>query len=358
MTRIFVYEYLTGGGIDPAQSAPSSFADLSALIVEGRVMRDAIVADLRALGDGIEVSVARSRFEDADPAAHDYVARDDEPMIAFVARAAREHDYAWIVAPECDGLLMRMHDAVGSARWLGCTKEAIRVASSKSATAALLAAHGIAVTPAVEPGDSDASDAAASDIDTSGRWVVKPDDGAGGLDTFVFDRFDDACEEYEARTAAGRNPVLQRWVDGEPLSLSLACDGVRDSVELLSINRQRIGLGASDPAAHRPAVVEFDGVELAHLPLASEEGRALDAVAQCVAAALPGLRGFVGIDVVWHPQRGPVVVEINPRATVAYAGMSASLGRNLAGQLLDAFGVRVGRGTAGCAAGCAAGAPS
>jgi len=340
LTRIFVYEYLTGGGIDPTQAGASSLADLSALIVEGRLMRDAIVADLRALGDGIDVSVARSRFEAPQPARGDCVARDGETMTAFVARAAREHDYAWVVAPECDGLLMRMHDAVGSARWLGCTKEAIRAASSKSATAALLAAHGIATTPAVEPGE-------ASGVDTSGRWVVKPDDGAGGLDTLVFGRFEHACAEYDARAAAGRNPVLQRWVDGEPLSLSLACgDGVGERAELLAINRQQIGLSAPDADPGRPAVIEFDGVDVARIPLASDQGRALDDLAQLVAAAQPGLRGFVGIDVVWHPQRGPVVIEINPRATVAYAGMSAALGRNVAAQVLRAFGVR-----AGCAAG-------
>ncbi|HTH61052.1 MAG TPA: ATP-grasp domain-containing protein [Paraburkholderia sp.] len=354
MTRIFVYEYLTGGGIDPAQSASSSLADLSALIVEGRVIRDAIVADLRALGGDVDVSVARSRFEAADPAGRDCVADEGEPMTAFVARVAREHDYAWITTPECDGLLMRMHDAVGSARWIGCTKEAIRAASSKSATAALLAAHGIATTPAVEPG--------AAGIDPSGRWVVKPDDGAGGLDTLVFDRFDDACREYEARTAAGRNPVLQQWVDGEPLSLSLVCGGDGRPVELLSINRQQIGLSAPDPAAHRPSVVEFDGVEHGRFALASDEGRALDDVAQLAVAALPGLRGFVGIDVVWHPQRGPVVIEINPRATVAYAGLSAALGRNVAIQVLDVFGARararVGLDAASCTRGCAAGATS
>jgi predicted ATP-grasp superfamily ATP-dependent carboligase len=357
LTRIFVYEYLTGGGIDPAQSAPSNLADLSALIVEGRVIRDAIVADLRALGDDVEVSVARSRFEVAEPAPRDYIAREGEPMIAFVARVAREHDYAWVVTPECDGLLLRMHDAVGSARWLGCTKEAIRVASSKSATAALLATHGIAATPAVEPGDAG--------VDPSGRWVVKPDDGAGGLDTLVFDHFDDACNEYEARAAAGRTPVLQQWVDGEPLSLSLACgvDG-GDAAELLSINRQLIGLSASDAAAHRPAVVEFDGVEVAKIPLASEQGRTLDDLARRVVGTMPGLRGFVGIDLVWHAQRGPVVVEVNPRPTVAYAGMSAALGRNVAKQLLHGFGVPTGvaRRPAGCVAGCTAsdtaGAPS
>lgn len=327
-----MYEYLTGGGIDPAQSGASSLADLSALIVEGRVMRDSIAADLEALGDAVQVSVARSRFEAAEPGRRECVARDGEAMTAFVARVAREHDYAWIVTPECDGLLMRMHDAVGSARWLGCAKEAIRIASSKSATATLLAAHGIPATPAVEPG--------AAPADPHGRWVVKPDDGAGGLDTFVFDRFEHACDEYDARAAAGRNPVLQQWVDGEPLSLSLACGGA-GCAKLLSINRQRIGLSTPDVAARRPAVVEFDSVDVAQIPLASEQGRVLSDLAQRIVAALPGLRGYVGVDLVWHPQRGPVVIEINPRLTVAYAGLSAALGFNVARMLLDKQGVGV-----------------
>jgi len=53
-----------------------------------------------------------------------------------------------------------------------------------------------------------------------------------------------------------------------------------------------------------------------------------------VAATLPGLRGFVGIDLVWHAQRGPVLIEINPRLTCSYVGLSQRLGRCLAGEVL------------------------
>ncbi|SIT38528.1 conserved hypothetical protein [Paraburkholderia ribeironis] len=335
MTKIFVYEYLTGGGIDPALAGEGSLADLSALIVEGRVMRDALVADLREL-DGVRVTFATSRFESVDLGQSHCMAVHGESMTAFVARAAREHDYAWIIAPECDGLLLRMYDAVGSARWLGCAKEAIRVASSKSATATCLAAHGIATTPALEPGNAGEH--------REGRWVVKPDDGAGGLDTVVFDRFADACAEYDGRAAAARNPVLQAWVDGEPLSLSLIC---RDKdAELVSINRQQIGLSGGDAHGQHARIVEFDGVLVDQIDRLSDDGRALDALAQRVARALPGLRGFVGIDVVWHPQRGPVVIEVNPRLTVAYAGLSAARGSNLARALLTAHGARIGRSMA------------
>jgi predicted ATP-grasp superfamily ATP-dependent carboligase len=332
LTKIFVYEYLTGGGIDPELAGAGSLADLSALIVEGRVMRDALVAALREL-DGVHVRFATSRFE--TPGAGDFhcMAAPGESMTAFVARAAREHDYAWVVAPECDGLLLRFHDAVGTARWLGCAKEAIRVASSKSATAACLAAHGIATTPALEPGDPG--------VQHDSRWVVKPDDGAGGLDTIVYGRLADACAEYEARAAAARNPVLQGWVDGEPLSLSLICRG--DATKLLSINRQQIGLSGGDASGDVARIVEFDGVLVDQIDRHSDMGRALDTLAQRVARAIPGLRGFVGIDVVWHPQRGPVVIEVNPRLTVAYAGLSAARGAGLTRALLAAHGVRIER---------------
>jgi predicted ATP-grasp superfamily ATP-dependent carboligase len=332
LTKIFVYEYLTGGGIDPANAAAASIADLGALIVEGRMMRDALVSDLREL-DGVDVSFASSRFEIVDPALDHCSAAHGESMMAFVARVAREHDYAWIIAPECDGLLLQLYDAVGAARWLGCSKESIRVASSKSATAACLVAHGIATTPAIEP--------IRADEQSGDRWVVKPDDGAGGLDTFVFDNFADACAEYEARAAAARNPVLQAWIDGEPLSLSLICHG--EGVDLISINRQQISLSAGAAQGHQPHIVEFDGVTVNQIDPADNQGRMLGLLAQRVAQALPGLRGFVGIDVVWHPSRGPVVIEVNPRLTVAYAGLSAALGGNLARTLLAAHGVRIER---------------
>ncbi|WP_277188273.1 ATP-grasp domain-containing protein [Caballeronia sp. BR00000012568055] len=320
MIKIFVFEYLTGGGIDPDVASAGSLADLSALIVEGRVMRDAIAADLRALAE-IDVTIACSRFEQPDAHIKHARAAPAEPVTRFVARVAREHDYACIIAPECDGLLLRLHDAVGVARWLGCAKEAIRAASSKSATAALLASHGIGATPALDPDEAIAN--------VSHRWVVKPDDGAGGLDTRMFDALPAARAEYEARAEAGRNPVLQAWIDGDALSLSLICSDA--GARLVSINRQRIGMSES-------GIIEFDGVDVDVFSRHSPQGRALERLAMRVVDAMPGLRGFVGIDLVWSSKLGPVVIEVNPRLTVAYAELSKK-GLNLAAELLAAHRV-------------------
>ena len=72
------------------------------------------------------------------------------------------------------------------------------------------------------------------------------------------------------------------------------------------------------------------------LALTDGRGALLAALARRVGRAMPGLRGFVGIDLVWHAQRGPVLIEVNPRVTCAYVGLSQALGRNLAADVIGA----------------------
>ena len=56
-----------------------------------------------------------------------------------------------------------------------------------------------------------------------------------------------------------------------------------------------------------------------------------------IAAAIPGLRGFVGVDFVLGVDGRATVLEVNPRLTSAYVGLSARLGRNLAAEILADF---------------------
>ena len=49
---------------------------------------------------------------------------------------------------------------------------------------------------------------------------------------------------------------------------------------------------------------------------------------------LPGLAGYVGMDVIVDDGR-VTVLEINPRLTTSYAGLHRAIGRNPAGLVLD-----------------------
>ena len=306
MMQVFVYEYLSGGGLVDGDTAATA-----ALLPQGLAMRDALVADLLASGD-CDVTAATCAHPGALPAgAAQTGARDGETPRAFVARTAAQHDFCWVIAPETDGCLAELHHAVGASRWLGCDAPSIAVASSKSATLRHLAAHHIA-TPWTH--EADAS-----------RWVVKPDDGAGSVATRVHGSRSAAQADLEARRQRGESACLEPWIEGEAMSLSLLCETGR--AELLSVNRQHI-------TAAPDGSLRYDGVAIDVLPARDPRRRALAALAAQVAAALPGLRGFVGVDLVWNERLGAVPIEINPRLTCAYVGLSQRLGRCLAAEVL------------------------
>lgn len=312
MKRVFVFEYLTGGG------EAGSDDERDELMPQGRAMRDAMVADLLAT-PGVCVSAAGCPQAGAIPAGALRVqAQPGEPTCDFVARMAAAHDVAWVVAPETGGVLAELSRVVEPRRWFGCDTATIEVASSKQTTLHRLADAGIA-TPLA--------------FNDARRWVVKPDDGAGGTGIRVHPDRHAAADDLAQRQQQGATATMEPWVDGEALSISLLCRP--GEAELLSVNCQRIEEDAD-------GVVSYRGVDVNALPAAESLGDVADAVAR----ALPGLRGFVGIDLVWHPQRGPVVIEVNPRVTCAYEGLSAALERNLAAELLAAHERAPARGLA------------
>ena len=331
--RIFVYEYLSGGG----QMAGADGASVE-LMAMGQSMRDAITADLLALED-CQVSVATCSMASPVPQAATPVRPHDfETAFEFVARQADAHDAVWLVAPETDGLLAQFQHRIDPARWLGCDAASIALASSKRSTLTRLADAGLTTPLAFER---------APEIT---RWVVKPDDGAGAMDTRLHASRDAAMNDAAQRARAGYSVVIEPWVEGTPMSLSMICSDT--GCALLSINRQRLEVDADGR-------LSFCGVEVNALPLLETlpllpalspadaqaaapgsvpQAAALHGLARRVAQAIPGLRGFVGIDLVWHAQRGPVVIEVNPRVTCAYVGLSHALGRNLATEVIAACG--------------------
>ena len=308
MSRIFVYESLSAGA--PAAPGPPD----RELLAAGVAMRDAIVDDLLRI-DGVAVTCAVGAAPGCGAPRHreaanlaTVAARAGEDAEAFVGRLAALHDLTWVVAPETGGQLARLHAAVGGARWIGCDAASIRRASSKRATLAILAAAGVPT-----PLDDAASH--------RGRWLVKPDDGAGCLSTRVHGDRAAALDHLHGDTLA-----LEPFIEGEALSISMIVGA--DLARALSFNRQHIGIDAAGRLCDL-------GVQVGALDVATDPRIAgLEALAAATARALPGLGGFVGIDVVWNEERGAVVIEVNPRVTCAYVGLSGKLGRNLAADIL------------------------
>ena len=289
--RVFVCEFVTAGGLRD-KPLPKH------LLPEGTLMRDAILADVTAI-PGLHPLLAQ---DDRLPPAvlpAEPVAEGSDPWEVW-ARICAESHVVWPVAPETDGILARMVEmaTASGARVIGCTLEAIATASSKLKTAGRLEAHGLPAIPTFP--------AASAPRRLAGRRLTKPDQGAGAVGTRVWEA------GIPAPTDTGL--VVQPFVEGTPASLTVLCrpDGTR----LLAANLQHV------------AVVEgrlsLTGLTVGGITDA--DGR-LAALAEAVVAAFPGLSGIIGIDILLTAN-GPVVVEVNPRVTTAYAGLHAALGVN------------------------------
>ena len=160
----------------------------------------------------------------------------------------------------------------------------------------------------------------------TGKYVAKPDDGVGCEDTRCFDDF----AQMQTWLQQGRQTshVIQPWLAGEAASISMLCRN--GQAWLLSCNQQLVELH-DNQFVYRGSVINGmlqDGM--------SQHWDAFADIANRIAAALPGLFGYVGVDVMVK-YNDITVLEINPRLTTSYAGLTQATGLNVAGLVLDLF---------------------
>lgn len=212
-------------------------------------------------------------------------------------------DAAWPIGPETGGILERLCLAVESsgAILLGNPSSAVRLARSKQATARRLAACGVPVVETLP--------LAGHERPAAPAWVVKPDDGVGCENTLIVP--DPARFQMQAHMA---DWIVQPRLEGEALSLSALF--AHGQARLLCVNRQLIRQQNDGYALTACRVNNLEDTD-----------RRWQALAAQVASAMPELWGYAGIDLILTAA-GPVVLEINPRLTTSYAGISQATGEN------------------------------
>ncbi len=293
--QVFVCEYVTGGG----------FAGVplpSGLLAEGEMMLRALLADLAAI-PGIALRASRDARLPSIAIPGEIVAVGRRPCWEIWGEEIAAADAFWPIAPESDGILLRLSEMAAGKILLGSSPEAVRLCASKIATSQHLAAHGIVTVPSLAPG-----------VASPHGVIVKPDDGAGAEGV----RFFTDPAAAMARGIAGL--IAQPFIPGAPESLSLLCRG--GEATLLSCNRQ-----ITECVEGR---FHYRGLAVG----GAEERRAFyTPLAAAIARAIPGLFGYVGVDLIATGE-GPVVLEVNPRLTTSYAALGEALGVNPAALVL------------------------
>ncbi len=303
--RVFVFEYITGGGCVGSDM-------VAGLAAEGDMMLCAVVRDLLELAD-VQVLIARdARLDAVDLPVDICWVYDDWPSVWRNCIAVA--DAVLPIAPETGGVLEKLCRLIceSDRRLLNSRPEAVAITASKLSTIEHLGGAGLPVVPCWR----------ADRIPqlTDRPWVVKPDRGAGCIDAHLLNSPAD-LESFLGQQTALADWVVQPYLLGVAASLSLLME--QDRVCLLACNLQRI-VQMDDRFSFLGCLV--NGIESDLEPLL--------ALGQGVGAAIPGLWGYVGVDLVMTAD-GPVILEVNPRLTTSYAGLSRSVGVNVARLLLQ-----------------------
>lgn len=333
--RLLVFEFITGGGL-LGDSLPDS------LRREGEMMRNALLDDLVECPE-IDVVTMRDR-RCAVPHRHGAAMWrapiDAENTMTFYHRVLAEVDVVWLIAPETGGALQWLAQTARAAGKpvLLSDAAALALCSSKYETYCALRRAGINAIETFRAADELP--------EIAGPWLVKPDDGAGSIGIELLASIGGArqalCADRQWPEVALGGPrpapqpptswpkatpyprVLQPWCEGDALSLSLlGCNGW---AALLSVNRQHVFL--------QNGRVSVDALTVNALPRNSSDFVLL---AQQVANALPGLWGYVGVDLIRTNGGVLTVLEINPRLTTSYCGLRRALGINVVDLVLKQF---------------------
>ncbi len=304
--RHFLFEFITGGGLS-GQALPET------LVREGEIMMQTLLNELIEAGYS-DISLTRDkRLGSCEAKAKQYIVQEslEEELHNYI----NESDIAWLIAPETDDCLAKLAEEFirNGKIFIGSSPRAIRIAASKLLTSRLLSEANINIVDTRTLGD---------DIPVSQTgWVIKPDDGVGGEACYFINdknRLTEIAAEYKYN-----NFVVQPFIHGRHMSMSLLV--YDDDVRLLSCNEQYV--------VFKDDVVSLSAIGVNECLFLKDKMMAL---ATSIVSNISGFAGYIGVDMI-EVDNELILLEINPRFTTAYAGLSKSLGCNMTKIILDTF---------------------
>ncbi|MBL8829949.1 MAG: ATP-grasp domain-containing protein [Planctomycetaceae bacterium] len=312
--RVFVYEYVTGGGFLSSPDEPIA----TSLLAEGHAMLAALATDFAAL-PGVDVTTLVDHRLSALPwprVARQIVESAEHEWRLF-AHLAASADWTVVIAPEFAGHLRRRCEVVEGLgrRLLGPGSELVTLASDKTALLAYLADAGVRVAQGIcWTGGEPWPDRLTYPV------VLKPNDGAGSLGVQVLLGPPDAQSVPNA--GAWRIETLHR--------------GRHASVAVLTGPGPAVICRPCEQRLSTDGRFTYLGGRLLLEPVVEQRARRL---AEQVVASLPAAVGYLGLDLVLGDKpdgSDDRVIELNPRLTTSYIGLRAACRDNLASAMLTA----------------------
>lgn len=323
--KVLVYEHVSGGGY-AGQPIPSG------VLAEGFGMLRSVVADFKAAGHEVTVLMdARlSKLNppmDADCTVPICYPKESEKILNNIAKI---NDAIYVIAPESGQTLQSLVQIAEKSGMvsLNCESGAIAKAADKAVLYESLANEGFQTPKTVifKSKDTLLQTKEAIKAELQYPMVFKPVDGVGcsGLSIVKEEaQVESAVAKVKAQST-NKHFLAQEYIQGESASVSLLSNGKKALA--LSLNKQNVTLAEPDgTSSYDGGVVPFEH------PLKHEAFT----LAQKVVESIRGLRGYVGVDLIFG-EKEIFVVDVNPRLTTSYVGLREVAGFNVADALVNA----------------------
>ncbi|MBI1325958.1 ATP-grasp domain-containing protein [bacterium] len=293
---VFIHEHVSGGGMAGTE-LPNSW------LAEGRAMLEAAVTAFADAGCDVVTTV--------DPRVDFHLpfetirVESRHQAEAILTDMTMRTDFGLIIAPETGGVLHRLTLlAERKPGWnLGSSAEAVALCGDKIATTQHLIRHGFPLPDPIRVDDFGNS------ICHEGLIALKPNDGAGTVDTFLVPG--PSVRSFASRQALDPSRFhCMRFVPGPSAGYSYLCDGHGSAVPVAAC-RHEVRFELVEPWIYR---FQLDAGSPAPVPVDGQIAACREAI-----RTIPGLRGWVGVDVILD-LTGEVdaILEINPRLTSSF----------------------------------------
>jgi len=324
-SKIFVYEFISGGGFNNIK-IPSS------LFCEGFGMLRSIVADFKYLDlELISLLDNRIRYlsEILNLDSIKYVESDDDYKKEFLSRV-KESEYCFIIAPEFSNILSELSQIVikNNKELLSVNLKGIEIASSKYKTYKYFLSHHLKTPETYLIPLENEYPLKKYIIDKfkqiGAPIIIKPNDGVGAESIFKIENESELnrlLDNFESSFEKGRNYIIQEFIGGQNLSVSLLNSihkWNRNEPIILSISSQNIQINKNNKTS------EYLGGET---PIEEfyEKRAQLENILKKVKFSEFG--SLYGIDFILK-DKNIFFIEINPRLTTSYIGIRRIINQN------------------------------
>lgn len=309
---IFVYEHLTSG----------AYSDLpidSSLVVEGRAMVDAIIADFASLPNVSVITMRRDGILELQmDGVTTHTVHSYDEATAIYQHCCTVANRLLIIAPESDGVLQEVLIETRQHRpfvTINCFDRALQIGCDKWELAKFCQEAEIRHIPtALWMGQG---------VECSYPAIIKPRDGAGCEGVIVVH-----ADSVASDIMTDGSLIVQPLFRGVSLSSAACFSSTGECLLTLPLGAQHINIADT---------VEYQGGTIPwRNEFSTEANRQANEIWASLERQLVGLWGYVSIDWIWEAEAKTLqLVELNPRLTTSYVGYRQLFGHEITKAMLE-----------------------